>query len=697
MTWRLDQKLIERGKLGLGFLLGVPRSGTTLLSALLSQHSDVYCPPEPWLLLGMAALGQVSDAHPACAPLVNKAVNDFLGSQKLDLLKLASLSIYESKLLSVEKQFFIDKTPRYYLTLDVVEAFIQDAKFLILFRNPLDVAASYLTTWNINLADIIKNKEDSPALLDYMLGFKYLADFKSKHNVYSVNYEHLVGNVHEEMEKIFSELGLSEALVSEIIDSNSLALKESSFGDKKIFKQKNVHANSVDSYKNIFSSEEIGVLIGALGRNLFRDLGYLETYESACLEHKLLASDGVDQVVFDLAEDYLFGWNHKCANPLGSNIYSDKNLLLTEQLSLKNGLAESEVRVAEMAKQITLINELLVKEQQKSESITEQLHYYKNRGLKEQMLDLKSYIIERCKKILRPRLGVLNQHPPLPINLQTRLYSNMGLDDLPKISLVTPSYQQGKFIERTIQSVLNQQYEKLEYVIQDGGSYDSTLDIIKKYDGVLARWRSEPDSGQSQAINLGFADTDGEIMGWLNSDDLLLTGALNEVAEYFLRHPEVDVVYGNRLLIDENDMQIGRWMLPKHDDDVLSWADYVPQETMFWRRGLWDKVGGIDESFRFAMDWDLIIRFRDANARFAHIPSFLGAFRIHEHQKTSAEISEVGMREMDRIRESIHGRLPSFLEIQRAIAPYLFKHIVVDIIFRVRTRFTRVFNLRSLS
>lgn len=234
---------------------------------------------------------------------------------------------------------------------------------------------------------------------------------------------------------------------------------------------------------------------------------------------------------------------------------------------------------------------------------------------------------------------------------------------------------------------MDQSYPKLQYFVQDGGSSDSTVTVLKQYEDELTGWKSERDAGQSQAINLGFAHTDGEIMAWLNSDDLLLPGALHTIADYFNNHPDVDVVYGNRLLIDEDDMEIGRWILPGHDSHVLSWADYVPQETLFWRRRIWEKVGGkIDESFRFAMDWDLLVRFRDAGAKFGHIPQFLGAFRIHERQKTSAAINEIGYQEMNRIRERILGRVPDRNEVRRAVLPYLVKHIAVDMVFRVKKR-----------
>lgn len=296
-------------------------------------------------------------------------------------------------------------------------------------------------------------------------------------------------------------------------------------------------------------------------------------------------------------------------------------------------------------------------------------------------------LIKKSLDILRPRLGNLNQYAPRQLTVLPQSISINQLINTPKVSIVTPSFQQGAFIERTIQSVLDQQYPNMEYFVQDGGSKDDTAAILRRYEGKLTGWVSEKDSGQSQAINLGFAKTTGDIMAWLNSDDLLLPGSLAIVIDYFNKHPEVDVIYGNRLLIDENDMEIGRWILPGHDGEVLSWVDYIPQETIFWRRSIWDKLGGkIDESFRFAMDWDLLVRFREAGAKFAHIPYFLGAFRIHEQQKTSAVINEIGHHEMNRIRKRILGKVPDNKELLKAMLPYLIKHIVIDLVYRVKTR-----------
>lgn len=287
------------------------------------------------------------------------------------------------------------------------------------------------------------------------------------------------------------------------------------------------------------------------------------------------------------------------------------------------------------------------------------------------------------------KLGKLIHHEPIP-------FQSWGLapaitfsspSELPLISIVTPSYQQGRFIGRTMSSVLNQNYPNLEYFVQDGGSTDNTVDLLKQYSSSLTGWESAPDEGQSQAINLGFKRVNGEIMAWLNSDDLLLPGTLAYVADFFNRNPDVDVVYGHRILIDEHDMEIGRWILPKHSNSALLWADFIPQETLFWRRSIWEKVGcKLDENFGFAMDWDLLLRFRKAGARMVRLPKFLGAFRVHNAQKTSSVINEVGVEEMAKLRLRELGRVVNSVEIRRNLAPYFLAHLLNDLGCRVMRR-----------
>lgn len=257
------------------------------------------------------------------------------------------------------------------------------------------------------------------------------------------------------------------------------------------------------------------------------------------------------------------------------------------------------------------------------------------------------------------RIGSFRQYAPRPLRVRAGPASIDPAEagTLPSISIVTPSYNQSAFIGRTIRSVAEQGYPDLEYVVRDGGSTDGTVEVLREHEGLVSSWVSEPDGGQADAINRGHARTSGEIMAWLNSDDLLLPGALAVVGRCFRDHPEVDVLYGNRVIIDADGREVGRWVLPPHGPWAMLWRDYIPQETMFWRRSLWDRIGSrVDDSFRFAMDWDLVVRFWRAGARFRRLRAFLGAFTTHDEQKSLAWRRDVGEPEFARVRSAIPAR-----------------------------------------
>lgn len=256
----------------------------------------------------------------------------------------------------------------------------------------------------------------------------------------------------------------------------------------------------------------------------------------------------------------------------------------------------------------------------------------------------------QARRLLGIRLGCLWQYPPRPLSVTTVVRPGND-DDLPSLTLVTPSYNQAAFIARTLESVLQQGYPKLEYVVQDGNSPDGTRHILAAFSQSGVVVRSEADGGQGDALNRGFAGSRGEIMAYLNSDDLLLPGSLHLVGRYFRDHPEVDVVYGNRLIIDETDAEVGRWILPAHDPDVLRFVDYVPQETVFWRRRLWERTGAhIDATMQFALDWELLLRFQDVGAVMHHLPDLIGIFRVHPQQKSQALLRQRGAQEMALLR-----------------------------------------------
>lgn len=217
--------------------------------------------------------------------------------------------------------------------------------------------------------------------------------------------------------------------------------------------------------------------------------------------------------------------------------------------------------------------------------------------------------------------------------------------ELPRITVVTPSFNQGEFVEATLRSVLDQNYPRLEYIVIDGGSTDGSVEIIERYAPRLAYWHSRKDAGQADAIATGFEMATGEIFCWLNSDDILLPNALHTVGDFFRRHPRVDVLYGNRIVIDREGREIGRhvwpWLLTQSH-----WALGQPlaQECCFWRRAIYDRAGGIDRSKFFIMDYDLFYRMWKL-ARFRKTSAFLGCFRQHEQTK-NARHQDIRLREM---------------------------------------------------
>jgi glycosyltransferase involved in cell wall biosynthesis len=220
---------------------------------------------------------------------------------------------------------------------------------------------------------------------------------------------------------------------------------------------------------------------------------------------------------------------------------------------------------------------------------------------------------------------------------------------LPSISLVTCSYQQGRFIESTLKSVLEQNYSALEYIVVDGGSQDTSVDVIQRHAAQLAYWVSEPDAGQTDALAKGFARSHGEIMGWLCSDDLLLPGALETVGRYFQSHPDVDWVFGDAIWIDGQGLPIRpKREMPWSRTVFLFDHNYLAQPSVFWRRRLFDKVGGLNRSLNLAMDSDLWLRFARCTSP-RHLPTYLSCMRFYPEQKTRA-LRPAGRAEDDRLR-----------------------------------------------
>lgn len=214
--------------------------------------------------------------------------------------------------------------------------------------------------------------------------------------------------------------------------------------------------------------------------------------------------------------------------------------------------------------------------------------------------------------------------------------------NLPRISIITPSYNQGHFIEETIQSVLSQNYPNLEYIIIDGGSTDSTLDVIKKYESQITDWVSEPDRGQTHAINKGLSRATGDILAYLNSDDYYLPGTLFKVADYFRQFSQTDLLHGRCRYVNQQGEKIGEQF-----GNITAFAEIIDlwnvwwnqrqfvQPEVFWARRIGDRIGPFNESLYFVMDYDYWCRILLAGGRVGAIDQELSCFRLTDSQKSN--------------------------------------------------------------
>lgn len=212
----------------------------------------------------------------------------------------------------------------------------------------------------------------------------------------------------------------------------------------------------------------------------------------------------------------------------------------------------------------------------------------------------------------------------------------------PKISIITPSYNQAKFIERTIKSVLSQKYPNLEYIVMDGGSKDGTVDILKKY-GDKIIWKSEKDSGQSEAINKGIKMATGQIVAFLNSDDTYNPGALAKLESYFKENPDKKWVYGKCRIVDENDREVRKpitayknMILKRYSYSKLLAENFISQPATFWKKEIHKELGYFDEKDHWCMDYEFWLRV-GAKYPAGVIPEYLANFRYHLDSKSGQE------------------------------------------------------------
>jgi glycosyltransferase involved in cell wall biosynthesis len=233
----------------------------------------------------------------------------------------------------------------------------------------------------------------------------------------------------------------------------------------------------------------------------------------------------------------------------------------------------------------------------------------------------------------------------------------------PKISIVTPSFNQAAYLEATIRSVLDQDYQNLEYIIIDGGSSDGSVEIIKKYADKLAFWISEPDKGQTDAITKGFSHATGDIFAWLNSDDTYEPGALKKAVEALQQHPDVSMVYGEANFTNNYGKVIGRFPAAQTDYRKLRQGFvHIPQQAAFFRAKFYHQAAPLDPSFYFAMDYDLWVRIAYL-APFIFVRDTWANFRLHNDAKSIAADDRC-WPEMLRVHRRLGGGIFSIIYVK---------------------------------
>jgi len=227
---------------------------------------------------------------------------------------------------------------------------------------------------------------------------------------------------------------------------------------------------------------------------------------------------------------------------------------------------------------------------------------------------------------------------------------------LPTISVITPPFNQGAFIEKTIQSVISQGISNLDYVIYDNLSNDQTVEILRRYETSL-RWISEQDRGQAHAVNKGIVATKGEIIAWINSDDIFYPGTLATIQQFFQANPEVDVVYGNADHIDEQDQTIEAYYNEPWDFNRLKDVCYICQPATYFRRRIVEKFGLLDEELKYCMDYEYWLRLAQNGAVFHYLPVKLAGSRLYADTKTISSKVKVHQEINDMLKNRL-GRVP---------------------------------------
>jgi glycosyltransferase involved in cell wall biosynthesis len=743
--------MISKQGENLVFLLGAARSGTTLLSVMLDSHPSLRCPPEPWLMLALESLGRVSPRSAADAPVLYRALKSFCDpTTAINAAREYASVAYNHSLGTGGKKILVDKTPRYYLILSYLKQVFPRAKYVILWRNPLDIAASVRTTWQVDLVHHLAAGEDHLMCIDLVVGLRRLLDFSKANSksVYNLKYEQLVSRPQKTFNDLLRWLDVPEKHLAGFELAGG-EFDRGDIGDKKILTTRTPHRKSIGRWSTVFNPQDIGVVVNSIGPHLLSAIGYGDVLERALAlgittpdpaksnsyAQRLEQSLAMRNAEYESAETFsdlttqerrlhqaLLTSTLLPGQPVQIDLLTQLRMAADSAGRLSVGFEQNNARISELEQQGSVAAarldevrnlsraqleqvtareaELRSKVESQDQAITlerarvadllqqlrqttadhsaqallvtttvQQLEKARstlrlnaaeldvlNRQLHDAEARLKQTIEQRdqletramqAEKILNSQRPV-NRRPwpysipdslPLPATLP-------GGKPWPKISIVTPSFNQGPYIEQTILSILNQNYPNLEYILIDGGSTDGTMWVVNQYADRITCIVNEKDTGQSNAINKGFARATGDLLTWINSDDMLEDGALAAMALAF-HLSNADMVAGlctrhtGGVIANRHLTACASGPLPL--DDLLDlehcWTrgQFFYQPEVMFTRDLWLRAGGhVAEDLYFSMDYELWLRFAEQRAQLHVIGRPVALYRVHEQQKTFA-------------------------------------------------------------
>lgn len=621
--------MIDSAGSNLVFLVGQPRSGTTLLSLLLAGHSKVFAPSELWIgLHATRLLHQMPSIRAAGADevLTQIAIDDALTRTAQEELVREYLVGAYGRILEAQpdRSILVDKTPRYYRILPTLAALLPEARFILLSRNPLDVAASHKTRWGVDLCSLASPAGLSDASYDLYCAPELIADARDQlpaRRCTWLRYEDLVANPDDVVTELCRFLGIEHehGMQDPRGDGPSHRIQRASLlGDKQVWERDGIDASSVGIWQAALTPEEVTLTSALIGPLTLERLGFRSPRPELDDEagRELLRSSLVARLC---GAGNLSGPDELRAeiSILRTNLWK---LVRNPPSSMPGRTPRDIPRDIERAGFQGTISEL---ESQRAALATRVATLKSRVGELETQLHGSRRDLERVR-LVWPWIEATRDFDPT----------------LPRISIVTPSLNQGRWIEETIQSVLGQNYPNFEHIVVDGGSTDETTEVVARYPHV--RFVIERDLGQAHAINKGILKASGEIIAYLNSDDLYRPGAFYKVARALADPHGPKVVVGACDYIDAAGATLSV-LRPRYEQlgdlhRYWGWERWycIPQQAVFWRREILSQVGLFDISHQYTMDYEMWVRM------FAVYPPVLleeelAAFREQPDNKTVAQ------------------------------------------------------------